>query len=660
MNSALPVLSLMLITVLVFFTNLGIAQPHGHKHQHFHTLAAREGLAPLTTSSSAAKSGSTFTATATPCSGNICAKATHVAASIDCAAANGTSYTEVPGMDNYTIICNIDFPAQNIYPFILAGSFEDCLLQCEKVNQGKDAHCAGFVFAPERVGDSDDCYLKSALGGPEAATLSLIGATLSTSMALPTSTSSTSKPPMNAASKEHTAATTSAAAKSVHQTQYRAPKIGSSQLLGPSMDSPTDQYVQHALAVPENLASNLLVPGINTNLITQYPLASDTGSWTSTSSPITSTLANMSGLPHLSRDGGKGGCINGTHIFIFCDTATFQDGNMNGFVSSSVAVDMSRNGLDGKAVVLVDQTGEWQDNVGRMRGFAPMTTAEEAFNIQLSGQGYRYALWPESSPIMLNETHALLYASLVYDEVDMSTQAANFTTLGNTLLVVSVDHVYGPGAQRIVNQLFQEDEVAWGSLGGVRSWGQSGIGGMDGMIYLFGQVDNGILVARTNPFGITDRSTYSYWDGNAWSAAMLPADATSYLLDQPVMDLDVFYSPYHGTFIMVYLTPDADNTFYFRYLESKKAIIPPYAGGTGDYVENILKNQWSSEQVLYKAAAPPMAYIYSGGVHAGYFGDNDITNGGTNMLISWTEHTGQDAASPATGYSLMTAVVTLQ
>ena len=660
MKSALPIVSLMLITVLVFFTNLSFAQPHGYKHQHVHTLAARGGLDPLKTSSSVLDSGTTVTATATPCSGNICAKATHMAASIDCAAANGTSYTEVPAMDNYTIICSIDFPAQNIYPFILAGSFENCLLQCEKVNQGKSAHCVGFVFAPERVGDSDDCYLKSALEAPESATISLIGATLSTSTALPTSTPSTSEAPESAASIKPTATATSTAANSIHQTQSRGPRIGSSQLLGPSIDNPTNQYVQHAPAVPEKLASNLLVPGINADLITQYSIAGDTGSWTSTSSSIKLTLANMSGLPHLSRDGGKGGCINGTHIFIFCDTATFQDGNMNGFVSSSVAVDTSQNGLDGKAVVLVDQIGEWQDDVGRLRGFAPMTTAEEAFNIQLSGQGYRYAVWPESSPIMLNDTHALLYASLVYDEVDMSTQAANFTTLGNTLLVVSVDHVYGPGAHRIANQLFREDEVAWGSLGGLRSWGQSGIGGMDGMLYLFGQVDNGILVARTNPLGITDRSTYSYWDGNAWSATMLPADATSYLLDQPVMDLDIFYSPYHGTFIMVYLTPYADNTFYFRYLVSKTAIIPPYAGGTVDYVENIVKNQWSSEQVLYKAAAPPMAYIYSGGVHAGYFGNDDITNGGSKMLLSWTEHTGQDAASAATGYSHMTAVVTLQ
>jgi hypothetical protein len=660
MKSALSAVSLMLMVVLFFHASCNAGQPHVHKHQHFHGLAVRDGLATSTTSFLAIDSGTIVTATASPCSGSSCAKATHTAGNVDCAAANGTSYTEVPEIDNYTIICNIDFPDQNIYPFILAGSFEDCLLQCEKVNRGKEAHCEGFVFVPERIGDSDDCYLKSALKSPGPATISLIGATLATSAASAASIASNSTTPTTTASSKPPSTSTSAAEAPVHQTKFHSPKIASSQLLGPSIDNPTTQYVKHALVVPEKLASNLLVPGINTNLITEYAIAGDTGSWTSTSSPIGLNLANMSGLPHLSRDGGKGGCINGTHVFIFCDTATFQDGNMNGFVSSSIAVDTTLNGLNGNAIVLVDQIGEWQDDVGRMRGLSPMTTAEEAFNIQLSGQGYRYAVWPESSPILLNDTHALLYASLVYDEVDMSTQAANFTTLGNTVLVVSIDPFYGPGAQRVVNQMFQESEVAWGSLGGLRSWGKSGVGGMDGMLYLFGQVDEGVLVARTDPFGITNRSAYSYWDGSTWSSGMLPSDTTSYLLDEPVMDLDVFYSPYHGTFIMVYLTPNADNTFYFRYVMSDTAILPPYAGGIGDYVESIVKNQWSSEQVLYKAAAPPMAYIYAGGVHTGYFGKNDITNGGTKMLISWTEHTGQDAASSATGYSHMTAVVTLQ
>jgi hypothetical protein len=651
MNAAIPAASLMLIATILSFLNLCAGKPLLiHKHRRFHGLAGRD---VATAASSTTIYYASATAAATPCSGADCTAATPVSINLNCGAANGTTYTKVPEMDNYTMICNIDFPAQNIYPFVLAGSFEECLSQCEKVNhQDTGTHCAGFVFAPERIGDADDCYLKPSLNQPNPATISLIGATLTTS-------APANVPTTNSTSSMTMLTTPVSIAAAVH-VQLRTPKIGSAQLLGASTDNPTNQYIKHPLAVPETLASNLLVPGINTDLITKYPIAGDTGSWSSTSSLINLKTAKMSESPHMSRDGGKGGCINGTHVFIFCDTATFQTDTMNGFVSSSVAVDTTLNGRNGKALSLVDQLGEWQDDVGRMRGFAPMTTGEESFNIQLSGQGYRYAVWPESSPILLNSTHALIYASLIYDEVDMDTQAANFTTLGNTLLVVSIDPIYGPGAERVVKQLFHEDQVAWGSLGGIRSWGNSGIGGMDGMLYVFGQVDNGVLVARTNPFGAADPSTYSYWNGASWTSGVLPSDATSYLLDEPVRDLDMFYSPYHGTFIMVYLTPNADNTFYFRYLKSNTAIVPPYSGGLGDYVENIVKDQWSSEQVLYKAASPPEAYIYAGGVHAGYFGGDDIASGGVKMLISWTQHTGQDAASPATGYSHMTAVVTLQ
>lgn len=134
------------------------------------------------------------------------------------------------------------------------------------------------------------------------------------------------------------------------------------------------------------------------------------------------------------------------------------------------------------------------------------------------------------------------------------------------------------------------------------------------------------------------------------------------------MDFDLFYSPRHKTFIMVYLTLHADNTFYYRYLQPSDPITPPYADANHNspssdynYVEEILKHPWSEEQVLYKADTPPAGnYIYAGSVHAGYFGNDDITKGGTKMLLSWTEHTGEDAASPKSGYAHMTAGVELE
>lgn len=160
---------------------------------------------------------------------------------------------------------------------------------------------------------------------------------------------------------------------------------------------------------------------------------------------------------------------------------------------------------------------------------------------------------------------------------------------------------------------------------------------------------------------------YEYWSGNAWTTDQLPTTATSFLIKQPTMDFELFYSPHHKTFIVVYLTPHADNTFYYRYLQASEPITPSYAADNDqiapeyDFVEQIVAHPWSEEQVLYKADTPPAGnYIYAGSVHAGYFGDDDITKGGTKMLLSWTEHTGEDAASPKSGYAHMTAGVELE
>lgn len=152
---------------------------------------------------------------------------------------------------------------------------------------------------------------------------------------------------------------------------------------------------------------------------------------------------------------------------------------------------------------------------------------------------------------------------------------------------------------------------------------------------------------------------YEYWTGWGWSPGMQRIDSTAHFVKGAYMDGDIFYSPAHLTFIFVYLNPYADNTFYFRYLKADHAIIPPFAPGgdpSSDYAENLVRYDWAEPQVLYKAAPGPTGmYIYAGGVHQGYFDEDDITNGGKKMLISWTAPTGANPASKSSEYSLMTA-----
>ena len=127
------------------------------------------------------------------------------------------------------------------------------------------------------------------------------------------------------------------------------------------------------------------------------------------------------------------------------------------------------------------------------------------------------------------------------------------------------------------------------------------------------------------------------------------------------MDVNVFYSPRHLTFIIVYLTIYADSTFYYRYLEADQGILPPFAPGgdsNSDYVENILKYKWSEQQTLYKAPQGLSGkYVYSGGPHLGYYGSNDISNGGSKMLLSWTAPTGLDPSTLASEYQILTAEI---
>ena len=207
--------------------------------------------------------------------------------------------------------------------------------------------------------------------------------------------------------------------------------------------------------------------------------------------------------------------VNGEHLFIFCDTGSYstttatKNGNFLGFVSSSVATDVGMKGLSGGALNLQDGIGEWSDNSGRLRGFAPLTEGEMAYNQVLQGQGQRYAIWPESDIIPLDATTGIIYAPIVYDNVNEVTKAAVFTYTGATLLTITAGGKGGPVAQRTVDKVFQQDEIEWGCSGGIRSWGPSGIGGDDGQVYLFGIIAGGILLGRTSPAHVADVNSVS-------------------------------------------------------------------------------------------------------------------------------------------------------
>jgi hypothetical protein len=187
---------LMLISaVLLLLPNICTSAPHARKH-HENNLFARTTLSNAITSPTATSSGlvdnygTCLAGSASPCSGTACATANPSPSPIICPAENNTSYSITSGVGTYTVVCDVDFVDQNIYPFVLATSFEACLTQCEEFNlknASGGTRCTGFVYAPERANDANDCYLKSSLNSAIPATISLIGATLGTATSTVTS-----------------------------------------------------------------------------------------------------------------------------------------------------------------------------------------------------------------------------------------------------------------------------------------------------------------------------------------------------------------------------------------------------------------------------------------------------------------------------------------
>ncbi|MCJ1319028.1 hypothetical protein MMC15_004360 [Xylographa vitiligo] len=571
-----------------------------------------------------------------------------------CPATNGTTYTSAAGVQ-YQTICNINIPGQDL-PFQTVATFADCVSACDTINSnaGED-NCLAAIFIPNRVNDVNDCYLKYATDNATPVDALLDGAILIISPSVSNSGTSTGS------STGYGPAPTYASGKSVI-----VPEVAYSQLHGPTQNYPTNQYVDITLPADLTLMQSLLMVGVEVDLSIDYPISPDTGvlPLNSTTIPL---LADLTDTPHLSRDGGKGGLVDGANLFIFCDTGSYStttdntNGNFLAFVSSSVATDTGMYALYGNPIHLEDGIGEWSDNVGRMRGFSPLTAGEQGYNLAMQGQGQRYAIWPESSIIPLDGQSAILFAPIVYDNVDMTTRVATFTYTGATLLTVTAGGGGGPIAERTVDRIWEEDEVEWGCVGGIRSWGPSGIGGSDGMVYIFGNVRGGLLLAKAAPSGVADRNSYQYWTGNSWSHGMQAPTSTAYFIPGSFMDVDVFYSPRHLTFIIVYMTIYADSTFYYRYLQADQAILPPFAPGgnpSEDYVANILQYNWSEEYTLYKTGTGLSgAYTYAGGVHQGYFGADDIVNGGSKMLLSWTAPTGLDPASETSEYQIITAEI---
>ena len=455
-----------------------------------------------------------------------------------CPQANGTTFKSRSGI-SYQVLCNIDFPG-NDFPFQKTGSLEECILRCDTMNWLQHGvFCLAGVFVPSRVDYDNDCYLKSSIDDPSYTSLDIhalvrlsaiksLTSEAAQSTASTQSTSSVSSVAVSPSKRSSQAADPSSSGPgpafstppkgNEPGVTYAAgehviePEVAGSHLHGPSKNTPSKQYLNIDSADPIKLADNLLMKTPSDALTSDYDMAPQTGVL-SVNISTQASLSPIEGTPHLSRDGGGGGYLNGQHLFVFCDTGSYtaptagKDGKFLGFVASSVAVDDGMHGLNNEPLNLKDGVGQWWGPAGRERGFAPLTEGELAYNLKMQGGGQRYAIWPEAPLLPLDANRAIIIAPIVFDDVDMQTRKAKFTYTGATLLTITADNKAGPIAERTVAKLFNQNEIEWGCSGGIRSWGPSGVGGMDGYVYIFGNIHGGIVLARTTPKNVGDRNS---------------------------------------------------------------------------------------------------------------------------------------------------------
>lgn len=326
-------------------------------------------------------------------------------------------------------------------------------------------------------------------------------------------------------------------------------------------------------------------------------------------------MASLSTTPSMSRDQGKGGNVAGVNIFVFADTGAYSTppasgvASFNGFTSNSIAVDRGMGPASGKPVTLSDPIGAYMNKNGATRGFIPWTAGEAAYNNMMISYSQRWAIWPESSFVPLNPTTSLLFAPIVYAN---TSGGSSFSYAGTTLVEITVPSIGGPVANRIAPLLFPKSSVEWGCMGGIRSFGPDGQTG--GKVYILASAGaSGLYMGRTNATTVTDAASYEFYQGSGiWNSTVPTSTSTAKSITYGAFStVDIFYSPRHLTFIMVFQNVYCDNNIYWRWLRASKPILPTYAGGSwDDMVEAITMYSWGPSAVLMALPAPASGYTY--------------------------------------------------
>ncbi|EPE02194.1 amino acid permease [Ophiostoma piceae UAMH 11346] len=350
----------------------------------------------------------------------------------------------------------------------------------------------------------------------------------------------------------------------------------------------------------------------------------------------------VSNFPHIFRDGGGGGTVNGQHIIIFAD-GTYTRGlpptdlsRMVNFVSNSIGI--------------LGSSTSATTNIARVTDVGTPDRGPDQAIPFLTNQGetpHDTAVWPNCNIATVVEADASkrdVYGVSFPEVIDRNAfRAQKEALLYNTPIAIRMDENQRPVVTRPQKSLFMQGEVTFGSFcvysdavgsSSASAAAAGGSTGGSGYLYLFGRISdtkssksNGLKLARVRPQGQAwaNRNNYEYWDGKQWGRRM-PA-----MLDDGVANVfnysvdgfgkhygpgsgDIWWSSAHQAYVMLFQNGAAalDNSVYLSYSTS-------------------LTGGWSKPVSVFKIDRAPDGFSYA--FHA-YPNMMDAT--GSVVPISWT------------------------
>ncbi|KAB8339042.1 hypothetical protein FH972_021978 [Carpinus fangiana] len=186
--------------------------------------------------------------------------------------------------------------------------------------------------------------------------------------------------------------------------------------------------------------------------------------------------------------------------------------------------------------------------------------------VPFSNETDQYGIWPSSNMAVLSDGVTTVG---MFPMVEFASSSAVY----NTMVTVNVTDPKtlgnsGPPTNRIVNQFFYANEPLYGGLSILK-------GDLDGLLYMFASVSNGVKLARVREDQMTDRSKFEYWDGKKFQSKMPQKnDPAANVLQFSVGTLagnvgpdvgDVFWSDFHQTFLMVFMDSSISGQFWVSY-----------------------------------------------------------------------------------------------